>query len=235
MILLLLAPCGVMAQISISFNAGRGIWSMNTMKDFQEEYSNDFPVETKTNEAFPSHWFFEISAAQRNDRWIGGLALTNGATGGRVSYNDYSGSILFDQNLSFYALSAIIGRLLNKNPKNILVVGTIRPGVMISKMAYDYREQINGAETENMSSEFTGYNLTVQPTFSFTRQFGRIGVEAQAAYHLTVVAGRLPYKDYEDIPADQGVNYLILEGQIPVKANWSGFRVSLGVNLRLGE
>lgn len=171
---------------------------------------------------------------QRNDRLIGGVALTNGTTGGRVSYSDYSGSILFDQNLSFYALSAIIGGVLNKNPKNILV-GTVRPGVMISKMACDYREQINGTETENMSSEFTGYNLNVQPTFSFTRQFGRIGVEAQAAYHLTVVAGRLPYKDYEDVPADQGVNYLILEGQIPVKANWSGFRASLGVNLRLGD
>lgn len=55
MIFLLLAPCGAMAQISISFNAGQGTWAMNTMKDFQEEYSNDFPVEAKINEAFPSH------------------------------------------------------------------------------------------------------------------------------------------------------------------------------------
>jgi hypothetical protein len=235
MILLLLAPCVAMAQTSISFTAGYGTWSMNTMKDFQEEFSNAFPVETKTNEAFPSHWFFEISATQRNDRWIRGFALTNGATGGRVSYSDYSGSILFDQHLSFYALSVIIGRALNQNPENILVVGAIRPGVMISRMSYDYGEQINGIETENMSSEFTAYNLTVQPTFSVTRQFGRIGVEALAAYHLTVVGGRLTYKDDEDIPTDQGVNYLILEGQVPVKADWSGLRASLGVNVRLGE
>lgn len=230
----LLFPCAAWAQISVSLSAGYGSWAMKSMKEWQEEYRNSFPVEGKTLGSFPPYLYYDASIVQQSDQWIRGLAVSNGSTGGRIYYSDYSGKTSMDQSLSFYALSGIIGRTLNRNTEKLLITGSMRPGVTISKMSYDYEQVIYDAGSENISNKFSSYSLTIQPAVSLIRKFGRIGVEVLAGYHLIVVGGKLVYDDESGIPSNQGnVDYLIKNDKGPVTSNWSGYRLSLGISVQL--
>lgn len=234
LIVFLSCPCAALAQITISACTGYGSWSMNNMQDWQEEYRNSFPVEAKTLAAFPPYVFFEGAISQQKDRWIRGVVVSNGSTGGRVYYSDYSGNVSLDQSLSFYALGGIIGRVLNRKTEKWLMIASMRPGVAISKMSYEYEQAVKGAEKEEFSNGFSSYNFTLQPGISLTHKFGRVGIEAQAGYLLTIVGGKLTYEDDTNIPTYQGnIDYLITEDKAPVTCDWSGYRISLGVSVRL--
>lgn len=230
----LLLPCAALAQISISFSGGYGSWSMKTMKEWQENYRNSFPVEARTLADYPEHFFFEAAITQQREEWVRGLAITTGTTGGRVYYSDYSGTISLDQDLAYYALSGIIGKALNANTEKLLLVASVRPGVILSRMSYDFEQVIYDGESESLNNGFSSYNFTVQPGFSVVRRFGRLGVEAQVGYLLSIISGKLTYDDQSKIPADQrNVDYLIYGDQIPVHTNWSGYRISLGISFQL--
>lgn len=231
---LLLLPGVALAQVSISVTGGYGSWRMSTMKEWQESYRNSFPVEARTLAAYPDHLFFEAAVKHEKAGWVRGLAIATGSTGGRVYYSDYSGRISLDQSLSFYSFSAIIGKTLNKQNEKFLLVASLCPGINLSRMSYDYEQVIYDGETEERSNSFSGLNVTLQPTFSVIRKFGRLGLEAQLGYLLPVVSGKLTYHDETKIPADvRGVDYLTYGDQIPVTANWSGYRIGLGVSFQL--
>jgi hypothetical protein len=114
------------------------------------------------------------------------------------------------------------------------MIVSMGPGVMISGMSYDYEQVIDGGESENISNIFSSYNFTIQPGISVMPKLGRIGIEAQAGYHVTVVGGKLAYGDEANIPPDQNnVDYLIAENKSRVTSNWSAYRLSLELSVRL--
>jgi hypothetical protein len=213
------------SQTSIVAFSGYGYYSMSDLKSLQGEFKNEFPVDAKITSAFPAFWYFEGGAIQRfNEKYFAGALIGSGSTGGRVHYKDYSGEIGADQTLRYYSLAIPIGLILNPNSKFSVFKFDLRPGATFTNLSLRFYSTI-GNQSSNQIVELNSLNIVLQPGFSFLKRFGNFGVEIQASYNLTLVAGKLYVKDSQ--------NYLLNAANKEVKADWSGFRISSGFSFFL--
>lgn len=219
-LVILLLPIQSYGQKMISASIGYGTYRMNDMTNFQQELAPIFPIEGKTTLAFPGYWFYDISYKQIiSDKFLIGGGAGYGSTAGRISYSDYSGSINYDQLLTFYSFPLHFGQRIKLPNEKIILTADLQPGLTHTNLTLLFQEQI-GSLSQNESYKFTSLNLYIQPSLGFVYKLNRIGLNAQLGYQLDIGPGKLKYS--EDV-------FLRDSDENPVVANWSGLRASVGV------
>jgi hypothetical protein len=193
---------------------------MDDMKTFLNDVAASFPVTAKVSPAFPSYWFYDVSAKWRSGKnSLTGFSFSSGSTGGRAYYSDYSGSIGFDQLLSYQSYLLIIGFRKDFLHGRLTLEGDLRPGITTTELNVKAYQNVGiYAET---TAQYKGVNFVAQPTMALSTRFGFIGAQVFAGYNLTLSSGNL----YQTSGA-----YLQSSGT-PLKADWTGLRAGAGLSL----
>jgi hypothetical protein len=222
------APLFACAQLQGALTAGYGFYRMSDMKTFQEELHQDLALDTRVTSSFPGYWFYELSITSilPNDMVLGGN-LSYGSTGGRIHYRDYSGEVGSDQRIYFFSLSPSLGTSFTLDDESWRFLVDLKPGMVYSKFEFDVYQRI-GQTRDSEDLGFASMNLSVQPTVTVQKKFGRFGVHATVGYHATVVRGKLYFEDNEDA-------YLLDNKGDEVYADWSGVRLGAGVHINILE
>jgi hypothetical protein len=225
--LCVLSPWVAIAQMDIGASAGYAYFAMGNMKIFQKQLSSDFPVNPEITSSFPPFWNFEFSLTNVSRGLVTGGAINYTSTGGRIYYSDYSGMVSVDKLLSHVGISGIIGGKININHEKYLLLAQLRPSLMMTTFTIKSDQSV-GSQSDNESYKFTSLGLSFQPTFSATRKFGHFGLQAFAGYNLNVLQGKLYLEDGDDA-------YITMDDEKPLKADWSGFRVSFGLSYQVNR
>ena len=215
------------AQMDITASVGYGYFDMRNMKIFQEQLRSEFPVNAEVTSSFPPFWNFECSFTNVTRGLVTGGAINYTSTGGRIYYSDYSGMLSIDKLLSHVGISGIIGGKININHEKYLLLAQLRPSLLMTTFTIKSDQSVGG-QSENESYKFTSLGLSLQPTFSITRKFGNFGLQALAGYNLNVLQGKLYLEDGDEA-------YITMDDEKPLKADWSGFRVSFGINYQVSR
>jgi hypothetical protein len=200
---------------------------MNDLKKFQLEMKKQFPFEPDITDDFPPYLFYEASCHLRHDRGlVTGLALSYGSTGGRVQYRDYSGYLRTDQILRYLNLSAPLGFGFDPGERTSIQFD-LRPTYTMTFTDLKFEQEVAGNH-QTESHRFKSQNIAVQPEFAMMRRINQFGIHVQASYYITVVKGKMYYKENDEA-------YLVGNDDKPLYAGWDGVRLSFGVSLVLAD
>jgi hypothetical protein len=219
-------PSLVIAQPSVSFKMGGGTYLMTELKGLQDEVLESFPVPMKKISSYPPYVTYEVGVAtQTPGSFFWGIIYGYGSTGARMSYSDYSGSILYDQRAKYFSVTSSLGIVKKFSGKTFQLGFDLRPTVIFTHFDMSFVYAI-GAEVGKDEAKFRSTNLAVQPTVTFTRRFGRFGAEALAGVNVNILRGKL------HLPGEKEL-YLTRESGSPLRADWTGLRVGLGMSYHL--
>jgi len=225
--LILFSYCCAAQRFLVNVSAGVGTYSMTDMKTLQSRLKEQLPAKATVTDEFPSYFNYEASG-----HWLAGksfftgVAVAYGSTGGRVQYQDYSGYIRADQLLKYVNLSAPVGFAIH--PKEMLSIHfDLRPTYAFTITDLKFDEEVLSLR-ESQTLRFTSSNIAVQPGLMLIRTIRQFAVHAQASYYVTVVKGKMYYKENNEA-------FLIDTNNDPLYATWDGLRLSLGVSLFVGK
>lgn len=223
----LMHPC-CSQNISLSLNASYGTYNMKSMKGFQNELYNDvsssIDVPFKITDDFPGFIGYELTAKLPQENFFYGLQLAFRSTGGRIAYADYSGKYKVDNDLVVFEAVGTVGINLYKRDHLFLnILGHM--GAAYTQHELSSIFQLTGFEAESDLYEFYSLNVvlavgTEAQYFLWENIFFRLNVR----YDLHI-PGELLLKENTEA-------FLQNSAGSPVKVNWSGARVGLGVGYR---
>jgi hypothetical protein len=210
------------AQLDLSFSMGYGRYSLTTIKDFQQTIQNSFPVpDAEASDQFPPYYFYQLSSkAPISENNMFGVTLSYGSTGGRISYSDYSGSLVAEQLIKYYGFNLSIGPYY-KLPNNLDLFIDFKPGLTITNLELTAQQVIQSSRS-NDSNQFRSTNFGIQPTFNLSKRFGDFSAFIFAGYQVTISSGKLKLTENKDL-------HLVDNKSQDVLAVWDGVRLGLGI------
>ena len=103
------------SQTKVQISALYSSFYLNDIRKSQQNRLNYLPFEAKIVDDFPPYWGIKGKLLfQINNTLNIGVTEFLTSTGGRISYQDYSGSFLFDQNLILNSLGGTIEAIVHK-------------------------------------------------------------------------------------------------------------------------
>lgn len=228
-VLVLLAGSHLMAQ-EITLSVGYGTYKMSDLKALNDEIqlSSDIDLPLKTVDDFPGYVAFGGSFTwQLTDRFALGSEVNFNSTGSRVSYDDYSGSLHFEQKI--HAISfGVLPSFKLVDGASVIVEGQPRAGITASSLSV--KESINvGGTFASDALDFTSINIYLEPGLRIVRYFpfgnNKIGLGLRVGYHFTLAKSKLFLKDDDTM-------HLLVAGE-PAHADWTGVRGDFLLSLRL--
>ncbi len=224
-LILLLVSTPVFAQYSIGLSTGYGTYSMRNLKEFQKELLTDFPEDSRITETFPGFMYYELSAVKwfDDEKYLSGLSIAYGSTGGRIHYRDYSGEVGGNQLIKYFNLTLPFGVKLYDNEKSFRLWLDIKPHVSVSRLDLEFYSRL-GNQSDFDSFGFRSLNFGLEAGLRAQRSFFvNWAIEGFAGYNQNLVKGELFFTQ-----DDQA--YLQNEDGDAVKVDLSGLRLSLGVS-----
>jgi hypothetical protein len=227
LLILVLTPLVAWPQVKLTFTTGYGTYAMKHLKSLEDEVPASFPVQMKTLSSYPPYLNFEGSVVyQTQSAFFYGVTIGRGSTGGRMHYSDFSGSVGYDQLVNYSSIHAALGLARKYPDRDIELRFDLHPGVMITNFELLFYYRV-GAVSFKQKDEFKSTNLAIQPTVSLSKRMGHFGLDAVAGINATVVRGKLEHSENKE-------SYLTNSYGGALRADWSGFRVGIGVSYYLG-
>jgi hypothetical protein len=202
---------------------GYGWYDMTDMKRMQQsfiEQSSNIPLEV--TDEFPPYFIAELQYLHEFEKVsIGGLLQTR-STGGRIHYGDYSGEALLNQELQAYSIGAIL-------QINLVKKDHFRMPLYL-KASYDmttldiHQELTVTGQTESESYKFKSSGFSLEPGLNFTQSLSRWLISLDVGYQFNF-NGKLYLNDSDE-------DYLVDNNDEPLKAQWQGLRLALGVGFK---
>ncbi|HEX5171500.1 MAG TPA: hypothetical protein VFW11_20120 [Cyclobacteriaceae bacterium] len=203
----------------IYVKAVAGNYQMENLKKLQREFeatllSNDIPVSVVSSFPISLQGEFGIDGTLRDGLLLGGFA-NYAVTEGRVSYSDYSGSVAIVQDLKRVLVGA---RILYDIGDNFNLYGKV--GLNWTRLVIQTETALVGLGTsKEQAADVQSFGVAIEPGIQWSKKFNRIKFEANAGYEGNI-SGKLKN--------DDGA-YLIDNNGGPITANWSGFRIGIGL------
>lgn len=224
-VIFLMTSMNTKGQVRFSLAMGYGSYGMQDLKDVQEAINQIGIVDLQALTSFPSYYQYEGGIQYDfKSGFMTGLLVGYGSTGAHSNYSDYSGSITADQLINYTSLTISLGFVANPFEKWQFSLD-LRPAVYFNALKFTLDQQV-GAEEVQEEYDFKSRNITLQPTGIVSRKFGAFGIHAIMGYSINVTGGKIVLTDNKD-------SYLINKSNNPAIADWSGFRIGLGVNFTL--
>ncbi len=211
----------VLAQ-DLTLHTGVSFVSMSDMKSLRQQKLSDFNVDFKVTDDFPAYWQHGFSATWLiNPKFRTGFQLYTTSTGGRATYADYSGKVVFDQSLKFVGL-LLQGEYVLTKDRRYEIAGYTAVGQGVSWLETYYFEMI----AENVKQERESYRSG--------NRVGELGFVAKYFLNdLLFISTRCGFQ--LNIPGkliDSNGNSLYVYSN-EATANWTGLKINAGVGIRL--
>lgn len=209
----------------IYVKAVAGNYQMEDMKKMQRQFeatflSNDIDIPVSVVSSFPMSLQGElgIDYTLRDGLRLGGFA-NYAVTKGQVSYSDYSGSLAIVQDLKRVLVGA---RIIHDMGDNFSLYGKV--GMNWTRLAIQTETELIGVgSSEEEAVDVQSFGVAIEPGIQWSKKFNRIKIEANAGYEGNI-SGKLKNDDEA---------YLMDNNGDPIKANWSGFRIGIGLGFSL--
>ncbi|WBX75753.1 hypothetical protein PG911_13975 [Tenacibaculum ovolyticum] len=217
LILLLFTTFGVFAQNGkIFFETNFNTFSHSSLSSFQEELKNDIlgtPI--KVTDDFPSNIGFTLGYEITNSNTA--IFASYNATGGKISYSDFSGVLRVEEALSAITIGGIYYFVLKSVPN--FKFG-LRGFTMFSNLNLDSYSQIGDTiNQEEVKFNAIDFGAGIQFNYEYPLLF--LKIRANLGYDLTF-GGKLKFKENSDLN-------LVNDANEDVTTGWSGLRIGLGV------
>lgn len=223
LVIFLITSINARGQVQVSMSMGYGSYAMDDLKDVQEAINHENGlIDLQSLTSFPAFYQFD-GGVQYNFKngFMTGLLVGYGSTGAHSNYTDYSGSITSDQLIHYTSLTLSLGFVANPDKKWQFSFD-LRPAVYFNALQLTFDQQI-GTEKIHDEYDFKSRNITLQPTGMINRKFGAFGIHASVGFSINLKGGKLALTDNKD-------SYLINSSSDPAIADWSGFRLGIGIN-----
>lgn len=199
-----------------------GSYSMKSLKKVQQSlFPSNIPLEVV--ESFPSRVGFEINLLRTFDNMSFGAGFSQASTGGRVSYADYSGSILHDM-IANNVMVSIQAEYAFIQKDSWELFFTMRNGIAISTMKYR-TELTLGSETDEVNNKFNAMNFALGPGLGARFFYRNFFLHPEARYETHIVKGDLTYTEDSDTELKVNGN--------KVQMDWDGIRLSISLGYRI--
>lgn len=213
------------SQVRISVSTGIAGFAMNDMARHQNELREQFPVDVKVIEAFPLFWYYELAGnTEVTKRLRLGALVGYTSTGGRMHYNDYSGTITCDQ-LTTTVYVGASGEMLVNAEKWIVSLNWKAGGTFGSYDLDLFLRVDSQSDSENV--KFRSTNLFAEPGLTLSKHlFSGLSATIYAGYNINFIKGKLALKEDREL-------HLIDNAGDNVNLDWTGFRVAVGLSVLL--
>ncbi len=216
-------------EIGVSW--GYGSYLMSDLKNLQQYLMGESGLALRNTASFPDYFNYSVRYGTRTGADFSGVTAGFMSTGARSSLGDYSGYYLLDINcqaiyLGYYVRHALMKGMLFGNMVEagyLVSLSGLNSTVSISNQLHLYSADENDYDQSD-SYKFNSLGLYVEPLLYMRYMFSKnIGLELNAG-----AAGSLSIPLY----------YQKIDNAIKINdkyryANWSGFRVSLGLVIGL--
>ena len=222
---LIVLPLGRNALGQSAFlEIGYGSFQMTSIKKFQAGLQGQLDFDAKTVDEFPSYFTFKGTALvyEVNDLAFG-FSIGQVSTGGRISYADFSGSIKIDNNLRGFLLGPVVEYNLSESNSSQFNL-TLNPYVNFTKHSLR-AETILLQEVDVTTVAFESTNYGLEGGFNYRHFVGNFFVQGLAGFNFDLGGKIKSPQNRNAVLADESGN--------DVSSNWSGYRVSLGIGMRL--
>lgn len=210
-------------QIDAYMSIGYAGYSHPEFREYQKYQVRSSGVDARVIDAFPNYYTFGGGVSYSWVRFILGLELGHGSTGGRVYYEDYSGKLTEDITITYNYLAVHPSFFIHR-AHALQVLGGLKL-LAIGSTAKINNTLVVGNSTLNEQADFGGVNLGIQPNVTAKKYFGRLLLQASLGYELQNSAYPVT-QDEDSLFLDNG------SGE-PVHLKGSGFRASVGVGFRI--
>jgi hypothetical protein len=214
----------------LSFESGFGSYLMSDLKDLQDaiinQSNNDIPLLKTTS--FPPYFNYSIKFGSfKNKNTYAGFTGGLMSTGARSSLSDYSGYYITDINcmasyLGYYRRTAFENYLILKRPLEIGYI--LNLSVLYSFVTLKDHLQLYGSEAlVDDNNTLNSIGVYTEPLFYANYMFSKhLGIELNAGGAISI-SSALYYKNMKN-------NVVIYDKNR--YANWSGFRLNIGLITR---
>lgn len=218
-------PC--LAQIRFSAGAGLGTYDMADLKEINESFKLSVPalVTPQGISTFPPYATYEATLQYKIRRFQLGAYWSYNSTGSRLSYEDYSGSLWYDQKVSCNQYGITLGHLLTRNDGPWEVIPSLRLGVINTQYQVSDILQVTGNPAQSVVYKFTSNSYMISPGLSTNRVIKPwIALSFDFRYLLDLK---------QDLRSTAPpLTYIFGSNGSHMGANWSGIRLTLSVEVR---
>ncbi len=218
-------------RITVAVTVQYGSYRMKDLQDLQNEQASTIydSLKTRTNVlyAFPAYSGGQLSVGYTKQRRYFHFTAAYNATGGRLSYEDYSGKIKIDKRIEGYSVALGYGYSVFDTGK-LKVYPFLSMGATYSKLT-----------TENLVEIYVSSEKTfVSNTYSSLQFF--LKPELMLECYLTksiFIGGSVGY--FQQLSAtsqkDQNGTRLTGKNNNDVHADWSGLRIGAGIGIQINR
>lgn len=214
--------------VMVSFHPVYGGYEMKSMKHFQEELFTDavqMDLPFKIVDDFPAYIGYELQIGMDNDDLEYGLQFGGRSTGGRVSYSDYSGKYNIDNELRSFEVGTYIGLKAHESAK-INFMMTVLFGVSFTNLNLISDFHLTDQEPQIETVDFASKNFLFAPGLKVRWTITKILFADFTARYDIQAPGKLRLSDDKRA-------HLENKKEEAVRANWSGFRIGIGLGFKI--
>jgi hypothetical protein len=215
-----LVPMLATGQPKIYVSVVAGTYLMSDMKDFQKQHASMGLLPLKIVSSFPPSLQAEAGFAYGlydGEKTIGGY-VNYAFTHGRMHYADYSGDLEYNLDLKRVGLGF---RGTHRIAKGLSIYAKL--GFSVTTLDLNGQTLLaNGALSED-SETFDAYGLTFEPGLQWEYPYKRFTFYVNGGFEVSA-NGKTMYDDEA---------YLVDNSEDPVKIDWTGARLGVGIMFRL--
>jgi hypothetical protein len=218
----LLLACCLLPALSFSQEltvfVGMSQSSMNSLRQARSLIASAVLVELKTTDDFPPYLRYGMTMLfDLNEKMKLGGQLSTTSTGSRATYQDYSGSITFDQKVKNISIGVHFEYEVYAGKKSVVgVYGQQGPVFSMYQSIFDFQVS---TESQHADEKYyaTGYYFEFGGTYAY-RVSDRFSLVGNLGYQLNT-GGQIESEEDEPL-------YYINNGH---SINWTGLKVHAGV------
>lgn len=222
-----LAPA-LAQQLNFSVGMDYGNFNMKDLKNLQTAVQQQFPVHAKETSSFPAYFGYHAKVYGSIWRFQFGVFGAYNSTGSRLSYQDYSGSIEYNQHAKLIQFGTGFDYFFSSNrDKPWQPFCSFQIAYGRTTLHIDEHVVVGDANPDNRADAdltFHSRHFTLQPAFGLRRAITKhLYAQAQAGYFIDA-PGDLKYDEDKSL-------HLVDDHSNPLHANWSGFRLGLSAGV----
>lgn len=211
---------------SIYLSTGIGIYTMKDLKQVQQDVIGSVLVPAKIVDNFPPYLRLTGGVRLNGKRHFVGFSITQFSTGGRVSYTDNSGYLLFDQRLRGWNINMEAGYTAYSNTRNKLLF-TLGAGSEFTKLLQSSTFVVGSNQVVN-ENDFDATNWFLKPSVEWQFKLGKsLHSQISVGYQFTI--------QYETLKLSKDNQLVLSSSKGPAFADWSGLRFAAGLNYQFSS
>ena len=203
-------------------NIGYASYSHRELRAYHDYLLRELVVEGTSTDKFPAYLTYSLNITKNWTQWTLALELGHGSTGGRIYYEDYSGTLIADQLVNYNYFATTPSVVLYRKEKLMLTAG-LKVSMIFHKLTIRNSLSI-GDEMLREEVKFRSVNMGFQPHLRLRKDFGSsFFMQASAGYEIQDKA--------EALGTENDAAFLADENHEPVHLQGSGVRVNIGIGV----